>query len=393
MHLVYFILTGGGPEAFIKNIATDLKNQGIKVSVVLSKPTNNVAHKFPDYINVFELKRGSQFPYYLYLLFRKFKVLLPILAYLLRYVNETRLLKTLQEINKNNPINAIEVVEGQFIDRVSKKWTTITRAHGSNWSFRHFCKDGNSDLDRYLIKWQRKQHLKSFKNFAISEHTRYHLTQFCRLPKSLIEFVPYPIDLRKFSEAKPAIIEDIDSNAPLILSIGRLESRKGMDVLVKAMNEIWDDFPEACLLLLGKESEFTLEDLKALVAENKRSKIIHPGFVHYSKIPSYYKAATIYVSASEYETFGYTLLESMAAGTPVIATNRGAMPELIEHGENGLLCEFGNVQGLTDSIRLLLNSKEKRIIYSKAGLQKARSFDIAVLGAKIIKSYLQILSS
>ncbi|WP_425421120.1 glycosyltransferase family 4 protein [Phaeodactylibacter xiamenensis] len=387
MHIVFRISLGGGPEALLKNLAPLFKKEELKVTVILEKLQFRATHKFPKYFNIVALEKGSILPYYLYRLFGNLDLLKPYVSYLLEKEKESRLHKTLSSIESKEKIDIVEVTEGQFVDRISKKWRVFTRAHGSNWSFRSFCKDQDDSIDSYLIKWQRKQHLLSEKNFAISQHTKNHLTETCRLPEGTIEFIPYPIPMEAFQNATAASIEDLPEKAPLILSIGRLEKRKGMDTLVQAMPKVWKHFPETCLLLLGKETEFTIDQLRQMVPKDKRIQIIYPGFVHYSTIPSYYKAATVYVSASQYETFGYTLLESMAAGTPVICTDRGAMPELIENDKNGLVTPYDDIQTLSASIIKMLSSESLRKEFKKAGFKKAKNYDMATIGNKTIDAY------
>lgn len=204
--------------------------------------------------------------------------------------------------------------------------------------------------------------------------------------------MPYPIPLEYFKNASPAVIKGLPSGVPLILSIGRLERRKGMDTLVKAMTVVWKSFPDAHLLLLGKETEFSIQKLREMVPRDKGGNIIYPGFVHYSEIPSYYKAATVYVSACQYETFGYTLLESMASGTPVICTDRGAMPELIEHEKNGIVTSYGDPNELGMAIIQMLSSEEKRMYYAVAGFKKAAQYDMEIIGQRMLKEYQEVVN-
>jgi glycosyltransferase involved in cell wall biosynthesis len=231
-----------------------------------------------------------------------------------------------KRLRENKLIDIIEVTEGAFINQIAKKWKVIVRAHGSDWSFRMHCDDQNPLIDNYLKKWQRIQHLNASANYAISKHTRDHLTKELNLSKGVIRYMPYPICLENFSLAKPKSYKEIPSTSPIIMSVGRLERRKGTDIIVKSMNIVWEKYPNAYLILIGLASEFTIHDLKELVPKSQQNQIVYTGFINYKDIPSFYKAADLYVSASQYETFGYTLLEAMAAAKPIVCTDRGAMP-------------------------------------------------------------------
>jgi len=391
LHIVFKIGIGGGLDSYVRNLSILAKQYAIDISVVLNEPPKDKFYNFPSNINVWQLEKGSDIPYYAYKIFELLGLPIHFGSKLIRREDEYLFLKTLRKIEEKKSIDIVEVTEGVFINKIIKYWKIIVRAHGSRWSFNNFCGDSKELLDEYLKIWQRKQHLNAFANFAISRHTRDHLTSELQLPEDKIKYIPYPIDIKKFQQAAPKKINGICRNGPIILSVGRLEHRKGMDVLVQSMNIVWEKIPNALLVLLGEPVDFSINDLKKIVPQNCRDLIIHPGFVNYDEIPSYYKAVDLYVSASQYETFGYTILEAFSAGKPVISTDRGALPELIKNGYNGFTVPFGDSKRLGDAIIKILKNDSLKNLFGENSFQIAKKYDVSTFGHKLINSYIELI--
>ena len=89
----------------------------------------------------------------------------------------------------------------------------MTRAHGSNWTFRMFCSDNIDPYDKIRKKKQKLLMTMSAKNFAISRHLKDHLENELSLPDDSIEYSPYPIPVKKFLNTKRSSSIDIPTNA------------------------------------------------------------------------------------------------------------------------------------------------------------------------------------
>jgi glycosyltransferase involved in cell wall biosynthesis len=115
------------------------------------------------------------------------------------------------------------------------------------------------------------------------------------------------------------------------------------------------------------------------------------GFLSGEKKYTYYKSADIYVQPSRYETFGIAILEAMACGKTVVASNVGGIPFLVIDGETGLLFENGNVRDLAEKILNLLNDKELREKMGKAGKKRAEEFTWDKIAKQTVEVYKEIL--
>jgi len=152
-----------------------------------------------------------------------------------------------------------------------------------------------------------------------------------------------------------------------ILFCGRTVYHKGISVLIEAIDLLKIQFPHIKLLIIGspffgaQENSSFLHKIKKK-AHQLEQHIQFTGFVPHDQTPYYYGVADITVVPSIWhEPFGKVVIESMATGTPVIASRRGAIPEIIDHNQNGLLIEDPrNPEHLAAAIKTLLESLQKR---------------------------------
>ncbi len=132
---------------------------------------------------------------------------------------------------------------------------------------------------------------------------------------------------------------------PLLLTVARLVPWKGIDHLIRALQCV----PDVRLLVAGDGPDAAR--LRALVeSADLSARITFLGRVPRDRMPLYFRAADYTVLYSGYEGLSHTLLESLLAGTPVIASDKGGNPEVVNHDQNGLLVPYVNVDALTDAI-------------------------------------------
>ena len=143
----------------------------------------------------------------------------------------------------------------------------------------------------------------------------------------------------------------------IILFVGRIEPLKGVDQLLKAMPYLQNG-QEPRLVIIGGDdnSHHEMERLQGLSrALNIQDSVTFLGSIKQEKMPYFYSAADACVVPSHYESFGLVALESLACGTPVVATDVGDLKSIIRQGETGYVVTDNEPRHLADKIALLLS--------------------------------------
>lgn len=192
------------------------------------------------------------------------------------------------------------------------------------------------------------------------------------------------ITVNNFLTEKELSITPNYSSKGYFLYIGRLSKEKGVNYLLQAMSELPRDIK---LHIVGTGPEE--ENLKKYAEENKLHNIEFLGFKTGADIQDEYQncIATI-LPCNWFEIFGMTNIESFANGKPVIASNIGGIPEIVEHNVNGLLFEPANVEQLRECILKYWNNPELVIEHGKNGYKKVLThYTEDIYYEKLIKLY------
>lgn len=184
------------------------------------------------------------------------------------------------------------------------------------------------------------------------------------IPEKEVEVIPFGIDLEKFSPKS----KKKDSKIITIGFIKHLEPKYGASYLIEAFSEVCKEYTNTNLLILGEGS---LEnELKNLVKELKiEDRVKFIGFVPNDLVPQYLSQMDIFVmpSIKESESFGVAALEASAMEIPVVASDIGGVPEVVEDGKTGILVEPKNVKKLVEAIKKLIEDENLRKKMGKAG--------------------------
>lgn len=141
----------------------------------------------------------------------------------------------------------------------------------------------------------------------------------------------------------------------IVGTVGRLSSAKGTDILFQATKLLGKKVQ--CIALGPSETGFA----KTLKTFNQETFFHAPGPVANQHLPKFYNSIDCFVLPSLFETFPITVLEAMACGKPVIASDVGGIPEIVTHQKNGLLVPPGNVNALSNAIETLMANEVKRL--------------------------------
>jgi phosphatidylinositol alpha-1,6-mannosyltransferase len=215
--------------------------------------------------------------------------------------------------------------------------------------------------------------------FANSQNTKAFLSRFDIDPTSAP--VVYPgVDCSRF---RP----DIDGrairrrhgleNALVLLSVGRLQARKGHDVAVRAVAALAPRFPDIRYLIIGTgEERARLEQLA--VVHGVHNRVTFVGAVSDQELPAYYAACDIFVlpnrvEQGDFEGFGIVFLEAAACGRAVVGGASGGVTESVAHGSTGLLVDGESVEAVVAALGTLARSPEVRQAYGIAGRKRVES--------------------
>ncbi len=152
-----------------------------------------------------------------------------------------------------------------------------------------------------------------------------------------------------------------------IIFFGRLSKEKGVETLLDAASLIPDSIDE--LVFIGR-GELAAKIDAAYQDGPLAGKIKRLDWLSISQLITEIQSSTLAVLPSFEESFGNAIVEAMACGVPVISTNAGSIPEIVDTGRNGILVNPGDHEALSDQIKLLIQDPEKRALLAKNGRQK-----------------------
>ncbi|MBG1240748.1 glycosyltransferase family 1 protein [Nostoc sp. NZL] len=201
--------------------------------------------------------------------------------------------------------------------------------------------------------------------------------------KGNIDIIPCGTDIQRFgSIAREAARAElgIDKEAKVVLYVGRFDPRKGIETLVRAVNQSGLRDSKNLQLIIGGGSTPGNSDgierdrIEAIINELGMSDFTTlAGRLSQDILPTYYAAADVCVVPSHYEPFGLVAIEAMASGTPVVASDVGGLQFTVVNEETGLLAPPQDVDAFASAIdRILLNS-EWRDELGKAGRKRVEN--------------------
>lgn len=150
-----------------------------------------------------------------------------------------------------------------------------------------------------------------------------------------------------------------------ILMVCRIEKDKGIQYMVKAMPEVLKSIPDAILRIVG-EGSYKPTIQKLVDNLGLHDKVDLSGTVLLDDLPETYNSYSIFVNSTIRQNgYDLTILEAMACGKPIICTNIGSIPTVINNGKNGLLIGKKNISELSNTVISLLTNEEERMWFSK----------------------------
>ncbi|TRZ78590.1 glycosyltransferase [bacterium] len=226
--------------------------------------------------------------------------------------------------------------------------------------------------------------------FSVSHYLTKKLYKFCPdLQKKKILLLPNSIQVDAFSKDRLLGEEDY------IFCNARLSPEKGIENLIYAFIEVLRNTSNTYLWLCSGQFHFgnnknTIKSIRKIISQNPilEEKIIFLPILEWLDIPKFLQRSKIVVLPTKDETFGIAALEAMAAGVPLIASNVGNLPDLVQ--DSGFLVDYGNINGMTElMVNILANKKEVSLMVER-GRIISQDYDNKIIARSFIETIMEV---
>ena len=272
-------------------------------------------------------------------------------------------------------------IAGRIASRLAGVRTIVTTRH-----YAYHPKEEN-----LIFRLERSSACLNKMTVAISPAVEEHLIRVEGYDPGKVTVILNAVDPRLFApiadERQPSVKGD-----HVIVSVGHLHHQKGHDVLIRGMTEITREIPEAKLLIIGDGPQKAA--LKRLVQELQLSNRVDLlGSMPPAEVIQTLKGAHVFALASNWEGFGIAVIEAMASGKPVVATDVEGLRDVVKEGSTGFLVPRGESGPLAEKIILLLRNPNLRLQMGREGRKRVEvlfSLDNMMVGLETM--YRDLLS-
>ena len=205
------------------------------------------------------------------------------------------------------------------------------------------------------------------------------------------EIIPCCTNVEHFRRPQDAPPELADGRRN-ILFVGRVEPRKGLGVLLDAYRAVRRAHPDIRLVIVGPLDR-RARRLQARVRRDGWDEVLFTGAVSPEQLPGYYQSATVFCTpALAGEAFGLVLVEAMAAGAPVVASNIPGYHHVIGDSGAGLLVPPNRPADLAAALSEILEDDARQRTLRSHGRQRAQEFSVEMVGPQVVDLYDRLLN-
>jgi glycosyltransferase involved in cell wall biosynthesis len=212
---------------------------------------------------------------------------------------------------------------------------------------------------------------------TVSETSKQALVELLDVAPHKVRVVPNGVDEEFRAPDEGTDLTEVRARcglpAEFMLYVGTLEPRKNLLRLLQACQRLWSAHGVSHkLVIVGKQGWLAGDVHDYIDRAGLRDRVVFAGYIARSDLPAVYALASVFVYPSLCEGFGLPPLEAMACGTPVVASNASAMPEVL--GDAARLVDPLDVDALAHTIREVLQDQHLRDVLRTAGLKRAGEF-------------------
>ena len=190
-----------------------------------------------------------------------------------------------------------------------------------------------------------------------------------------MQIVHATVDLDKFLSIKRKYTKKKEDL--IIGSVGRLNWAKGYDLLIESLSVLKKNHPNFQMKIAG-DGPYRSKLENMIDHYSLRDNVFILGELHYNDIPKFYDSINLYTQPSISEALSITLQEAMASSLPILASNAGGIPEVIDHNETGILFEKGSKKELIIGLKkiIAMDNDQREEMGEKARERSIKKFDI-----------------
>jgi phosphatidylinositol alpha-mannosyltransferase len=200
--------------------------------------------------------------------------------------------------------------------------------------------------------------------------------------------IPNGVDVDRFA-ARVQPLEEFSDGKTNILFVGRPEKRKGLDYLLRAFRAVKANRPDTRLIVVGAGK---FQRYEQAVKSMRLRDVVFRSHVDADELSRYHHSSHIFCApATGFESQGIVLLEAMAAGLPIVASNIVGYASVLTHGEEGLLALPQDSEGLADALTTLIDDPALRDKMARKGKRRAQSYSWARVSQQVLSYYERLL--
>jgi phosphatidylinositol alpha-mannosyltransferase len=221
---------------------------------------------------------------------------------------------------------------------------------------------------------------------AVSRAAKRFVRQYFMAPYKII---PNGVEVERFDPALVDPLPEFSDGRPNLLFVGRPEKRKGVGYLLRALPYIKEAFPDLRCIIVGA-GDWDGSRYRRYIEHHHMKEVVIVGRVSDEELPRYHRSAHVFCSpAVEGESFGIVLLEAMAAGLPIVASNLEGYSSVLTDGREGFLVPPRNERAVADAVCRILQNRSLAGEMGQHGLITAREYSWQHIAEMVVDFYVK----
>lgn len=242
-------------------------------------------------------------------------------------------------------------------------------------------------IDRLIYKWKSKYACsQADKIIAISEKTKQDIIEFYKTNPNKIEVIYQSCDdsfkISATEKEKLIVKEKYQLPTNYLLSVGSIEERKNLLLIIKALPKINNNFK---LVVIGKTTDYAKKVRQEIENLGLQNSVIFLKNIPFSDLPAIYQMAKTFIYPSLYEGFGIPIIEALYSKVPVVAATGSCLEEA--GGPTSIYVSPNNDSELANAVNLILNDQELQLKMANEGINYVQKFDNNRVNQQLMECY------